>query len=95
MEDQHRPGHWCQGNTTPTVSYAGGPEATCGTAQIDKTYVSVNQYRRASDNLYYNINNGTITDRISDPDGDLVWCSAPTRFRYYLNSAINPAPCSG
>lgn len=82
------------GNATPTVNYSGGLEATCNTGRVDRTYVSVNQFRRSSDGVYVNIDNGTLTDLTTDPDAGTAWCAQPTRFRYWLNSSIDPTLCS-
>lgn len=76
----------------PVVNYSGGPEAKCNTSQINRTYVSVNRYRRASDGAFVTINNGTKTNFSNG--AHLLWCSQPVTFRYYLNPSNSPNDCS-
>lgn len=80
------------GHTAPVVNYSGGPEATCHTSQINRTYVSVNNYRRLSDGSFLQINNGTL---VTFPLGaSLFWCDQPVTFRYYLNPSNSPNDCA-
>lgn len=75
-----------------TVDYSGGLESTCGTSRVDRTYVTVNQFYRSSDLTWVSTNNGTLSDQASV--GGIGWCSIPLRFRYFLNSVLNPTICA-
>ena len=76
------------GHHDPTKQVAAGLEATCTTAQVDRTNVT-NVSTRANDTQAWGlVDHGALFDYTTDPDGGLGWCSYPTAFRYYLNSAI-------
>jgi hypothetical protein len=76
------------GHTSGTSSWSGGSESTCGsTGVVTNTYVSVNQYRRASDHVYVNTSAGSLFDL--SPNGGSAWCVAPRTFRYWLNNSTS------
>lgn len=72
------------GHTSGTGEWAGGSESTCGPpSKVSKTYVSLNQYRRASDHVYVTTSVGSLFDL--SPNGGSAWCSSPVTFRYWMN----------
>jgi hypothetical protein len=75
-----------------TIEYSGGLEVTCtNTARVDRTFVDVNQFRRASDLVWVDINSGSLVDQ--DANGGIAWCTQPRTFRYYHRSATDPSQC--
>jgi hypothetical protein len=75
-----------------TVNYSGGSEVTCATNRVDRTFVSLNQFRRAADLVWVNINNGSLGG--VDPNGFVAWCVQPRTFRYGHRSVIDPSICA-
>jgi hypothetical protein len=79
------------GHGAGTVDFSGGLEATCHTSRIDRTHVSVNQFRS---------NGGTwISPSVGDlvntgPPSAIAWCIRPISFRYWQNSGIPTNVCS-
>jgi hypothetical protein len=85
------------GHSGKTVQYQAGLEVTCSTSRVDRVYVSSSQYRHAPTGAYVTSPSG-ILDRFTDPPGGplsgaVAWCTSP-KFRYSMNSAIDPAPCN-
>jgi hypothetical protein len=80
------------GHNLYTVNYSGGLEATCNNSRVDRTYVSLNNFRRNSNGLWYTPSNGTLVD--SATVGGIAWCTSPKWFRYYLNSQIPINVCA-
>jgi len=79
------------GHTSGTSSWSGGSESTCGPPSVvSNTFVSLNQYRRASDHVYVNTSVGSLFD--VSPNGSSAWCIAPRTFRYWMND--NTPGCS-
>ncbi len=76
----------------PTVEWSGGLEALCLGDRVDKVYITVSQYRRNSDNVWVNASNGYMTR--DNGNGGIEWCLHYTKFRYWLNSVLDPRFCS-
>jgi hypothetical protein len=73
------------GHNQGTSVWSGGSESTCGPPSVvGKTYVSLNQYRRASDHVYVTPVLGSLFD--VSPNGGSAWCTQPSLFRYWMNS---------
>jgi hypothetical protein len=80
------------GHVDGTIAWAGGSEATCRNNEVDRTYVSLNQY----------LSNGLtwITPAIgglwtfNGAPAASAWCSQPVTFRYWQNSSIPTNVCS-
>jgi hypothetical protein len=76
------------GHTSGTGEWAGGSESTCGSpSKVSNTYVSLNQYRRASDHVYVTTSVGSLVD--NSPNGGSAWCSSPVTFRYWMNDTAS------
>jgi hypothetical protein len=88
----HHAGIYWTGHAPNTVDFSGGLESTCDTSRIDRTYVSSTMFRNKATQAYVSINNGTLVDQSSA--GGIAWCTQPTKFRYYLHSAIDQTVCS-
>lgn len=82
---------WWSGHHVGTVDYSGGLEATCQTSQVDRTYVSLNQFQSNS-GTYVTVGVGAQHNLPGTPSG-IAWCSQPVTFRYWQNSAIPTGTC--
>jgi hypothetical protein len=76
--------------------YQGGLEATCNNSRVDRVYVQSSQRHRSA-GVWISPSAGTLM-RFTQPEGQPVtgtvaWCGLP-KFRYAMNSSIDPNLCS-
>jgi len=76
--------------------YQGGLEATCNSSRVDRVYVQSSQRHRSA-GVWISPSSGTLngfTQPAGQPvTGTVAWCGLP-KFRYAMNSAIDPNVCS-
>jgi hypothetical protein len=71
-----------------------GAEYTCPTqSRIDKTYVYLNAYRRASDGAWLSASSGSLVKSGNSGTG-MAWCISPVTFRFWVHSGIPTSGCT-
>lgn len=83
------------GHVADTRHYASGFEVRYGGQQcshrVDATYFYNNTFRRASDGININPNNGVLTD--ASTQGTIGWCVNPTTHRAWVHSQTSGDVC--
>jgi hypothetical protein len=98
------PGYWAaidgigyflwEDNSGSSNDWSMGYEITCGeAARINRTNVSLNQFRRMSDGVWHDATSAEVESDAGSIGGGFAWCSYPTNFRYYIRSELDPTVC--